>query len=56
MKIVYIPGIGDCYEYHTKGKLELYLAKIFIEHLKDAAVQHINNTFKIKDEEELINL
>ena len=56
MKIVYIPGIGDCYVYHTKGKLELYHAKTFLEHLKDAAVEHINNTFKIKDEEELINL
>ena len=55
MKIVYIPGIGDCYEYHSKGKLELYHTKTFLEHLKDAAVEHINNTFKLKDEEELIN-
>ena len=55
-KIVYIPGIGDCYEYNRNGKVELYHKKMFLEYLKDAAVEHINNTFKIKDEEELINL
>ena len=55
-KIVYIPGIGDCYEYNRNGKVELYFKKEFLEYLKDAAVEHINNTIKIKDEEELINL
>ena len=56
MKIVYFPGIGDCYEYNRNGKVELYHTKTFLEILKNAAVEHIHNTFKIKDEEDLINL
>ena len=53
---VYISGVEECYKYNRKGMVELYQKKWFLEYLKNAAVEHINNTFKIKDEEELINL
>ena len=56
VKIVDISGVGECYKYHLKGMVKLYLKKEFLETLKNAAVEHINNTFKIKDDEELINL
>ena len=51
-----ISGVGECYKYQTKGMVTLYYKKEFLETLKNAAVEHISNTFKIKDEEELINL
>jgi len=49
-------NIGDCYIFKINGKVELYDQEKFLEYLKNAAVEHINNTFKIKDDDELINL
>ena len=48
--------IGNCYKFTMNGKVELYDQEKFLEILKNAAVEHINNAFKIKDDEELINL
>ena len=53
---VQISGVGECYIYNRNGMIELYPKKWFREHLKNAAVEHINNTFKRKDDEESINL
>ena len=56
MEITSISGVGECYKYNSNGMVNLYFKKEFLEYLKNAAVEHVNNTFKIKDDEELINL
>ena len=57
--IVNIPGIGDCYSFNKKGKIELYVKEWFLQELRDAAVKYIENSIasgKSSEDDQLINL
>ena len=42
-------NIGDCYIFKINGKVELYDQEKFLEHWKNAAVEHINNSLQSQE-------